>query len=477
MLIRFLTLVATVAVEVFCPPEYYSVLGLQRGAGEGEIKRAFKRLAAKYHPDRASASQKDEFNRKFSEISDAYSTLSDPELKNVYDHRGHDGIKEFKEHQDWQNQHKARQEMHESMVTDHFQGTDLQILNIQSLSRFYRRSTPWLVLFYRSGDREMRSGLKEAILDLNNKFYGIFTVAAVNCDVDDGICDEYRAINTPDILGFPSDVSHEGTRYTGDKTVAKMAGFMVSLMQDFVSIVTPSNIEEFLSKWDKVKMLYFSAKKDVPPLMKALSKEFRTSIDIGQVKDETNSIMQRFSIPQLPYIIIIKNLGNEVVPYQGEITLMGLSDFIREHRDLSATNKNKKKSRKLLELTKPEDIEKNGCGPSSKNLCVFIPYRSPQEKELIVAETALALEQMGDEPVVLQIVDSASVQFDKLGVDAKSPFFIFRPARCRLYFSTADSFSAKELLNALDLAVGGTLQFQSFKGNLLSALGGEKQDL
>jgi curved DNA-binding protein CbpA len=213
--------------------EYYSKLGLNRGASAQEIKRAFKRLATKYHPDRAPASQKEEHNRLFSEISDAYSVLSDPELKQHYDNGGHDALERHRQHQEYHNQHKARQEFHDSMITDHFANTDLTVLNINTLSRFYRRSQVWLVLFYRSQDPEMRSGLKEAILELNSKFYGIFTVAAVNCDQDDGICDEYRASNTPDILGFKSEVTHDGERFTGDKVSPKTGWFCSQFDAEF----------------------------------------------------------------------------------------------------------------------------------------------------------------------------------------------------------------------------------------------------
>ena len=474
MLIHILTLVSLLAL-VTAPSEYYSLLGISHGSAENEIKRAFKRLAAKYHPDRAPQAQKEEYNKKFSEISDAYSVLTDPELKSTYDQRGHAGLEDLRKHKDWQNQHNARQEYHDSMVTDHFQGTDLQILNVQSLSRFYRRTTPWLVLFYRSQDAEMRSGLKEAILDLNNKFYGIFTVAAVNCDVDDGICDEYRAVNTPDIFGFNSDVSHDGIRYTGDKASSKMAGFAVSLMQDFVSVVTPATVDEFLGKWDKVKMLVFSAKKEVSPLMKALSKEFRTSIEIGQVKDDTQTIMQRFKVNQLPAVIILKNEGVDVVQYGGQLTLMGLSDFIREHRDLSGA-KDKKKIKKLHDITAASEILKNGCGPQSKSFCVFIPYHNGAQKEAITREATRAIELLGDEPVILQTLDASILNFDMLGVNPKAAFFVVKLARGKVHVSSEEHFAASDLLNVLDLAVGGTLSFSPLKGDLQMALGGEPSE-
>lgn len=63
--------------------DLYSVLGLTKGASEDEIKRAFKKLSVKYHPDRNPDNK--EAEEKFKEINAAYQVLSDPEKKQQYD--------------------------------------------------------------------------------------------------------------------------------------------------------------------------------------------------------------------------------------------------------------------------------------------------------------------------------------------------------------------------------------------------------
>ena len=67
--------------------DYYEVLGLQKGADEKEIKRAYKRLAMKYHPDRTKGDKESE--EKFKEINEAYEVLADKEKRATYDQFGH----------------------------------------------------------------------------------------------------------------------------------------------------------------------------------------------------------------------------------------------------------------------------------------------------------------------------------------------------------------------------------------------------
>jgi len=71
--------------------DYYDVLGLQKGASAEEIKKAYRKLARKYHPDVNSGDNTAE--DKFKEISEAYGVLSDTEKKKQYDSLGHDAFK------------------------------------------------------------------------------------------------------------------------------------------------------------------------------------------------------------------------------------------------------------------------------------------------------------------------------------------------------------------------------------------------
>ena len=70
--------------------DYYEVLGVSRDATEDEIKKAYRKLAMKYHPDKNPDNK--EAEEKFKEASEAYEVLSDKEKRQLYDQYGHEGI-------------------------------------------------------------------------------------------------------------------------------------------------------------------------------------------------------------------------------------------------------------------------------------------------------------------------------------------------------------------------------------------------
>uniref|UniRef100_A0A3B5K163 DnaJ heat shock protein family (Hsp40) member B5 n=1 Tax=Takifugu rubripes TaxID=31033 RepID=A0A3B5K163_TAKRU len=70
--------------------DYYKTLGIPKGANEEEIKKAYRRMALRFHPDKNKDANAEE---KFKEIAEAYEVLSDPKKRAVYDQLGEEGLK------------------------------------------------------------------------------------------------------------------------------------------------------------------------------------------------------------------------------------------------------------------------------------------------------------------------------------------------------------------------------------------------
>ena len=70
--------------------DYYELLGVNRNATDADLKKAYRKLAHQYHPDKNPGNK--EAEAKFKECAEAYEVLSDPEKREIYNRFGHEGL-------------------------------------------------------------------------------------------------------------------------------------------------------------------------------------------------------------------------------------------------------------------------------------------------------------------------------------------------------------------------------------------------
>ena len=72
--------------------DYYNILKVNRSASDEDLKKAYRKLAMKWHPDKNPAVNKKEAEAKFKQISEAYDVLSDTHKRKIYDQYGEEGL-------------------------------------------------------------------------------------------------------------------------------------------------------------------------------------------------------------------------------------------------------------------------------------------------------------------------------------------------------------------------------------------------
>lgn len=92
----FLLLFSVSVVElVSAGKSYYDILQVSRQASDDQIKRSYRKLALKFHPDKNPGNE--EATKKFAEINNAYEVLSDKEKRGIYDQYGEEGLREHQQ--------------------------------------------------------------------------------------------------------------------------------------------------------------------------------------------------------------------------------------------------------------------------------------------------------------------------------------------------------------------------------------------
>lgn len=105
----------------------------------------------------------------------------------------------------------------------------------------------WIIFFFKTDNPECQK-IKEEYKTLSNKLYGIVRVAAIDCDEDEEMCEEFTIYDVPKIIAFTENYRDDGEKYTDKYDWKKMSSFVTKKMQDFVSVVTLNNYNDFFER-------------------------------------------------------------------------------------------------------------------------------------------------------------------------------------------------------------------------------------
>jgi curved DNA-binding protein CbpA len=506
--LKRLLIILSFIIFSLCKEDYYKILGVNRNASERDIKKAFKKLSLKYHPDK-NKDKPDWAKNMFIKVANAYETLSDPEKKKIYDKYGEEGVKEHTARENSGQQghgfggfnmggdfddifnsfmggggrggghfHQRRFHEEEEEEKDLFPNSDVINLSMDSISKLYRRREIWFILFHKSSDK----GLKELIelwKTLAEKAYGIFKIAAVNCKKDEEICEEFDVRSTPIIVYFPEGSQMEEV-YRGNKKWEDIFKFGASRMQSFVRIINSNNYGDFITENpSQHKVVLFTQRKSTPPLFKSISKHFKDKLSFGEIRQSEKELVQRFEVKNFPSVLIISDGENyKGVKYEGALTRDALEKFLNQY---AYSSKKKEDLVSFKELTVDGYNKYKQCSEAdNKNICIIYYTLSDN----LTGEENLMLENLAKkyvkDPIKVYYIKvnkyrNLYVSFDK--EDENSKFIIIRGHRKR--YTAVNELDIKTLHDKVDniLSGSGNMKKVIKKLTFIGAIEGQKDEM
>ncbi|XP_029676566.1 dnaJ homolog subfamily C member 10-like [Formica exsecta] len=217
--------------------DYYEILGINKTAGQDEIRRAFKKLAIIHHPDKNS----DDSNAhdKFIRLTTAYEVLKDNDLRKKYDLYGEDGLNNFNKKQTY---HSWSYYQNSFIYED-----DQYVINLEENDYFenvMNSESSWFVNFYSpmcSHCHHLAPTWKKIAKLLD----GIMKIAAVNCEYDRPLCHRVGIRAYPTLIYFKKNSQH-GVHYTEEKSQEAIMRFALDRLNIRIPEISKSQWELFL---------------------------------------------------------------------------------------------------------------------------------------------------------------------------------------------------------------------------------------
>eukprot|EP00667_Euglena_gracilis_P005442 EG_transcript_5478 len=320
--------------------DLYGILGLRRSSSDRDVKRAYKRLALKWHPDR---NKSPEAKEKFIQIQQAYDVLSDPAKRRDYDVDGRTPEERARRPAGPQ----ANPFMYGSPYGGFFgqwyvppipsDTTELRSGNWQQwVGRPPRQHSPsgaWLVHFY-----HVHSPLCHQVSPLWEEaaraVRSLAGAGRVNAELEPALCRRYGVANVPAFLLLTANGSRWAT-FDGPLTRAALVGFVTAGVAHRVEVLRSA---ASLALWRRVrphtvKAVLFADKDFVSPLFAALSYQFTPLMDFGVVpKSSTLALRQSHNITAVPTLVLFKG-GADVVRLSGSgLDKTRMAEVLRQHQ-------------------------------------------------------------------------------------------------------------------------------------------------
>ncbi|KAJ3169341.1 hypothetical protein HDU87_000661 [Geranomyces variabilis] len=170
------------------------------------------------------------------------------------------------------------------------------------------------------------------------KLKGLAKVVAVDCDNDQNkpICGQYDVKGFPTIKVFRGGVKGLPQDYNGPRTAKGLVEAAVAAITGNVAQIGGSGkravqYEDFLEKTELPRAILVSQKSSTPPLLKALSVEYRDRVHFGELRASEKETISKLNVSAFPAVILFPKDSKDPVVYDGKLKHAGLTEFLDKH--------------------------------------------------------------------------------------------------------------------------------------------------
>ncbi|KAK3753323.1 hypothetical protein QZH41_015263 [Actinostola sp. cb2023] len=225
--------------------DYYELLGISRDASNKEIRKAFKKLALRLHPDKNK--EDPNAHESFLRVNRAYEVLKEPETRKKYDTYGEEGLKEnhFSNHyQSWNyfNEEFGLYDENSEIITLSYSDFQLSVEGSDDI---------WFINYYSpfcSHCHDLAPTWREVAQELE----GVIRIGAVNCQEDWTLCQQQGVQSYPSLILYPSQ-----HLYRGQRTERALVRFVLDALDAKVVELTKDNFATETSASDQQWLIDF----------------------------------------------------------------------------------------------------------------------------------------------------------------------------------------------------------------------------
>ncbi|KAK2560566.1 DnaJ-like protein subfamily C member 10 [Acropora cervicornis] len=233
------TIFLTFLCQLVVSEDYYELLGISRDASNTEIRKAFKKLALKLHPDKNT--EDPQAHEKFTAINKAYEVLKDEELRKKYDVYGEEGLKD--DHFGGGHYQRIYDDDPE-IITLSYSDFDVSVEGSDDI---------WFINFYSpycSHCHDLAPAWREVARELE----GVLRIGAVNCQEEWNLCRQQGIQSYPSLVLYPTHEFHHGSR-----TTKALVQFILDSLEVNLFDLWDGNFEEQIKQNDQPWVIDFCA--------------------------------------------------------------------------------------------------------------------------------------------------------------------------------------------------------------------------